>query len=197
MYKVKSLIFTIVALSLLIIEPSISFAQNNTVKRSEMETVNMSRAFEALENGDTEEMLKYLGYEIKSNPKNGYAYAWAAYVYQYYDDFANVLYHSDKALKYIPSKDKEYVSFTYYTRARCYEDMEQYDKALGDYNKAISISPKMSDLYEDRAELYYKLGQYDLSDNDYMKITELDESKVIGYMGIGRNAGAGKICRSH
>ena len=73
-----------------------------------LNTANMSRVFEAYNNNDAAEMKKYLELEIASNPKNGYAYAWQALVYEFYNEYGKALSAANSALKYIPTKDKTY-----------------------------------------------------------------------------------------
>lgn len=160
------------------------FAQD----RKEMNTANMSRAIEAYSNSDPGEMYKWLREELSNNPDNGYAYSWLALVYVYYDDASNSIVAADKALKLIPKKDKEYQVFVYTTRASAYSKVEEYDKALSDYNSAIKTDPSNSDLYQRRGDFYFERGKYALSDKDYQKYIELEPARPLGFMGIGRNA---------
>lgn len=168
---------------LLVLMPMLSFGQD----RKEMETANMNRALEALQAYDYEEAIKYFRNELYYNPKNGYASSWLSYIYDKKRDYANAIYFSEQALKNLPGKDKDYVAFAYSTRGRSYFELEEYDKAFADYEKAIKIAPAAT-LYEERAEMYYQLDKYDLSDNDYKKLIELEPSSAMGYMGLGRNA---------
>lgn len=75
----------------------------------------------------------------------------------------------------------------YGIKGMIYTNIEEYDKAISVYEKAIEKCPNDINLYEKRAELYYRLGDYDLSDKDYDKIIKLDEGYITAYMGIGRN----------
>ena len=156
------------------------------------DSYNYNRAMEALEKQDNQEALEYLNKEIKENPKNGYAYSWIAYIYVNQEENGLALTAVDKALKYLPSKDKEYVTYAYTTRAGVYQILKEYDKALSDYEKAIKVDPNEIRLYKYRAQLLYELEKYDLSDKDYQKIIDLDQGDVVGYVGMGRNANARK-----
>lgn len=160
----------------------------NAQKREEMNTAAMSRAMESINSGDAPEALKQLNIEIGNHPKNGYAYLWLGYIYYTQDENGYALQSLDKAIKYIPSKDKEYLSFAYKCRADLYfKKLEEHDKALADYNKAVSYDSKNIQNYVDRAEFYYQQKKYDIADKDYRKIIDIDPSNVMGYMGIGRN----------
>lgn len=155
--------------------------------RKELNTSNMSRAIEAYSNGDAAEMRKFLDAEIKSNPKNGYAYSWLALVCCYYDEYGYAVSASDKALQFIPKRDKEYVVFAYTTRARAYVSLGENGKALSDFNAAIKTDPSIASLYQNRGDFYYETGEYDLADRDYRKYISLEPSDPLGYMGLGRN----------
>ena len=159
-------------------------AQN--VKRPD--TYYYNRGMECLREGKEADAYDYFENETRDNPQNGYAYAWMGYIL-----FSNELYGDglallDKALKYLPSKDKEFVGLVYGMKGDLYAALEDYDNALDNYSKSIKMTPEEPIPYENRAELYYTIEKYDLSDKDYDKVIELDPSSYKGYMGKGRNA---------
>lgn len=156
------------------------------------DSYNYNRAMEALDKQEDQEALDYLGKELKENPKNGYAYSWATYIYKYRGENGHALTAADKALQYLPKKDTEYVTFTLTTRAGVYQDLKEYDKALADYARAIKGDPENLKLYKDRGQLLYELEKYDLADKDYQKVIDLDQGDAVGYVGLGRNAIAQK-----
>ena len=165
-----------------------SFAQSN--KRPD--SYNYNRAVEAIQNNNVEEALDYLKKEISEYPKNGYAYSWLAYVREYQEEYGLALSAADLAVKNIPTKDAEYAIFALSVRARTYHHLEEDEKALADYARAIKIAPENLKLYEERAQLLFELKDYLSADKDYNKIIEIDKGNVMGYMGLGRNAKARK-----
>lgn len=152
------------------------------------DSYNFTRAMEAMDNENTEEALDYLNKEIKENPKNGYALVFVAQIRSYQEEYGRALTAANLAMKYVPEKDKVYKAFGHSVRAEVYINLEETDKALEDYNKAINYTPDDEDLYKSRAQLYYNEKKYDLANKDYQKIISLDPGSVIGYMGLGRNA---------
>lgn len=50
---------------------------------------------------------------------------------------------------------------TYYDRGLNYFVMEEYDKALVEFNQAITINPQFADAYNNRGMTYAQLQQYD------------------------------------
>lgn len=164
------------------------FADN--IKRPD--SYNYTRGVEAIQNNNVEEALEYLNKEIAEYPNNGYAYSWIAVVRNHLEEYGQALTAVNMAIKKIPSKDKEYISFAYATRAAIYLCLDDTVHALKDYSQAISATPDDSRIYNQRAQIYYEQGRFDLADNDYKKMISLDEGDVMGYMGIGRNANTQK-----
>lgn len=161
-------------------------------KMKRPDSYNYNRGVEAIQNNNAEEALEYLNKEISEYPDNGYAYSWIALVRNYLEEYGKALTAANMAIKKTPSKDKEYVSFAYATRAAIYLNLEDTVHAIKDYSQAISAMPEKSQLYNQRAQIYYEQGKYSLADADYNKMISLDEGDVMGYMGIGRNANAQK-----
>lgn len=177
-----------ILLSLSIACSSILYADN--IKRPD--SYNYTRGIEAIQNNNAEEALKYLNQEISEHPENGYAFAWVALVRVSTEEFGRALTASNIAIKKIPSKDKEYKSLAYSTRAQVFLNLNDTVHALKDYAQAIALTPEDDRLYNARAQVYYEQGKYDLADNDYRKMISLKEGDVMGYMGLGRNANAQK-----
>lgn len=161
-------------------------------KMKRPDSYNYNRGVEAIQNNNAEEALEYLNKEISEYPDNGYAYSWIALVRNYLEEYGKALTAANMAIKKTPSKDKEYVSFAYATRATIYLNLEDTVRAIKDCTQAISAMPEKSQLYNQRAQIYYEQGKYSLADADYNKMISLDEGDVMGYMGIGRNANAQK-----
>lgn len=178
-----------ILLTMMVFCSSTMFADSN-IKRPD--SYNYTRGVEAIQNNKAEEALEYLNKEIAEHPDNGYAYSWLALVKNYNEDFGEALTASNVAIKKIPSKDKEYKSFAYSTRAKVFLNLQDTVQAYKDYAAAISLTPQNDKLYNARAQVYYEQEKYDLSDQDYRKMISLKEGDVMGYMGIGRNANAQK-----
>ena len=71
-------------------------------------------------------------------------------------------------------------------RAKLYEILEQYDKALADYTKMIELDPKSRVLhnyntYFERLKLYLKLGDLQKAEEDCNTFIELDPKDPEGY----------------
>ena len=173
----------VLSLVVLIFATTLS-AQN--IKRPD--TYNYNRGVEAIQNENYQEALDYLNKEAADNPKNGYAFAWIAMIRNYGEEYGRALTAADLAIKYLPKKDEEYVTFGYINRAAVYLNLEDTVKALADYTSVIRLYPKNTDGYEKRAQVYFEQEKYDLSDADYRKMIELEPGNTMGYMGLGRNA---------
>lgn len=71
------------------------------------ETFNMQKAYEAFQNQDYQTAVDCLNKELADDAKNGYAYLWMAIAYTTVDDYGSMLTNSNKAIQYLPKKDKE------------------------------------------------------------------------------------------
>lgn len=164
---------------------------NNSEKELEregMNSANMSRAMEALEKEDIAEMTYWIGKEIDANPENGYAFAQLAWADVITEEYGNAITHATTALEHLPKKDKEYVGFAYASRAAAYNHLEQYDKALADYNAAVKAEPDNAGRFYQRGEFLFSRKEYKLSDKDFKECIRIKPGEPLGYVAMGRNA---------
>lgn len=175
----------LITVLLLVLSVIVGYADD--FKRPQMETYNYQRARELIDENKFEDAYTCVQQELAADPKNGYAYLLLGGLYYKNSDYGEALSNYDKALKYIPKKDKFFVALTHAWKGHIYQKMEEYDKALAEYTVAIKISPDEVTFYDDRGELYYNLKDYASAEADYKKITELEPANSLGYMGLGRN----------
>ena len=159
-----------------------------TFAQKRPESYNYLRGVEAFQNENYSEALDYLNRELTDNPKNGYAFSWMAKLRFEMKEYGKALNAADKALKYLPKKDSEYMVFGLTTRAEVYLILKDTLKAVEDYSTAIRIAPDNTSLLDDRAQVYFEQKKYDLANADFKKMIELEPGNVLGYMGFGRNA---------
>lgn len=151
------------------------------------QTYNVNRAIEELDNGNEAEAKKYIEKELAENPKNLYAMIWMGALNGSEGEQWKGLSQIDDAIKKISKKEKDLMSFAYYTKGYIYEGIDEKEKAIDSYSKAIKCTPEDVDLYNKRGDILYFLGKYEMSDKDYKKIIELKPDYIYGYMGLGRN----------
>lgn len=156
------------------------------------ETFNMQKAYEAFQNQDYQTAVDCLNKELADDAKNGYAYLWMAIAYTTGDDYGSILTYSDKAIQYLPKKDKESRGVAFNLRSSAYSGLGQQDLALADISEAINLDPKDVDYLNSRAQIYFEQFQYELADADAKKITELEPGNPLGWLCLGRNADARK-----
>lgn len=149
---------------------------------------NYKRAMELLESeSDQNEAMDYLQKEVADHPKNGYAYYWIGALYEGNDMPIDALEPTNKAIALL-QKDKEFITFAYRRRARIYLDLGKEKEALNDWNLSLKANPKDVSTYYDRADYYYQKDMYAEADADFDKISSIDPTSTLGYMGKGRNA---------
>jgi tetratricopeptide (TPR) repeat protein len=70
----------------------------------------------------------------------------------------------------------------YNMRALAFLKTKQYDYAIGDYGKVISLNPKFADAYHNRGIAYANTGKYDEAIEDYNKAVEIKPKDVNVYV---------------
>lgn len=149
---------------------------------------NFLRGVELYDDDNYESAATYFEKELEQNPKNGYAHLYSGLLAEYNEDISQALQWAGTALKYLPKKDPEYVAYALLLRARCYEALEQDDKAIQDMEQAAALQPDMTRVHSQMAEFYYKRDEYAKSDASFQRLVELEPGDVFGYMGLARNA---------
>lgn len=157
------------------------------LQRPDTETFNYKRAIEALNANNLDEAISYFSKEIQENMQNGYALAMRGDTKSKKGDNGDALMDYNRALKYLPTKDREFVAATKSARGIVYLEMGDTIKGLADLNNAIELMPENLEYLEKRAQIYYEQSKYDLSDNDYQSIMKINDGYYMSYMGLGRN----------
>ena len=80
---------------------------------------------------------------------------------------------------------KNLLAIAYVNRGSAYGEKGHYDRAIEDFNKAISINPNYAGAYNNRGNAYYKKGQYDRAIEDYNKAIALDPNDALAYTNRG------------
>ncbi|MBT9438251.1 MAG: tetratricopeptide repeat protein, partial [Desulfobacterales bacterium] len=69
----------------------------------------------------------------------------------------------------------------YYNRGVAYAFLNQYERAIEDYNKAIALDPNNAEAYNNRGVAYAFLNQYERAIADYNKAIALDPNFAMAY----------------
>lgn len=178
----KKCIFTLVTLMLFC--GAGAFAKKDNNKNS----YAFTRGQECFSNDDYSGAAEWFGREIVDNPKNGMAHFYLAMLHYAQKEYGTALNDVDKALKYLPKKDKETRSLSFYCRSNICLETGDTIGALADLGDAIGLDPSDTDLLYARGDIYYDQKKYDLADADYRKMIELEPGNVMAHMGLGRNA---------
>ena len=99
----------------------------------------------------------------------------------YAKDYEAAINYYTKAIdqKYSPLAD------AYNNRGIAKHKLQQYDEAIKDYDKAISLDPNYAHAYFGRGVAKHKLQQYDEAIKDYDKAISLDPNDAHAYFGRG------------
>ena len=151
------------------------------------QTYNYEEGVKAYDESNFEKALDYFNRDIKDNPESGFSYYYCALIHHYLDQNDLAISNINKSINNLTSKEKNWISPAYGIKGDIYKKIEQYDKALESYSKAIKLSPKKISAYTDRAQLYYQMKEYVKAEEDYKKAKLIDESEVMAWAGLGRN----------
>lgn len=143
---------------------------------------NYQRGVEAINNDNYEEGESYLLAELDDNPKNGYAYAWLAVVEEDKDELGSAINMLNKALQYIPKKDKYYIAWSYSSLARIYCKLEDHTTCIRYITLAVKTEPTNSSWLQYRSIIYREMGNYALAIADAQQIIKLLPGSTTGYL---------------
>jgi tetratricopeptide (TPR) repeat protein len=77
------------------------------------------------------------------------------------------------------------VAQAYYHRGWAYHSTNQYQQAMGDYDRAISIAPAVPEFYNDRGVLWRELGNNERAMQDFDQAILLKPSYALSYTNRG------------
>ncbi|MFN8449546.1 MAG: hypothetical protein U0521_13425 [Anaerolineae bacterium] len=72
-------------------------------------------------------------------------------------------------------------AFFYYARATTYQNLQEYELAIADYDHTIMLDPTDIPSYYDRSIAYSFLHQYEAALADVNRVLELDPNSAIAY----------------
>ncbi len=104
--------------------------------------------------------------------------------------FADWLYASKKygdCLKFgdVYIEKEPNIDVAYYNRGLAYDGLNQHERAIGDYNKAIELNPNLAKAYSNRGLAYADLSQYERAIGDYSKAIGLNPNLAQAYYNRG------------
>ena len=105
------------------------------------------------------------------------------------EDYAKAVAELSEVLKLLPNDDDSFTEGVYtctkgdiyQERGSYYGSLEQPEKALADFDKAISLEPKKGGHYYSRSLFYIKNGEMEKAKADVEKAVELDPKEAGRY----------------
>lgn len=174
---------TILSLCCSLMAASAVMAQGNV---NRPQTYNYQSGIEAYQKENLKESLEYFEKELEQNPKNGYAMLWEAYVYHASERYGEALGMTDKSLKYLPSKDKEYIAMAHGMRGDLNIILGDTIQALADYDKAYKAG-KDNDYVYKKCNIYDEQGRYGEVDTELRRLLDRDKTDAVAWVYLGRN----------
>ena len=170
-------------------------AYNGYGQKKQPSDYHLQKAIDLMQNnGDEKEVMECLDQQLQETPDNADARVVRATLYLKQKKYGNALSDMNLAIKYY-KKGGIFPKYTiYWGRARAYYDMEDFDKALADYDTAYKLVLKdkkgttdIHDILYERAQIYYDLKDYANADADYWQMLKHDEADQVAMIGLIRN----------
>lgn len=163
----------------------VSALAQNGVKRPD--SYNYTKGVQAYNDGDYAKSLEYFEKELQANPKNGYAMLCESVIYEVYNKYDQALDFVEKALKYLPKKDRLFVGSAYEGRGRIREALGDNMSALADYERAFKTDGNESHLYK-VCGIYNVQGRYEEESKVIERMMKVNGNNVVTWVYAGHNA---------
>lgn len=150
------------------------------------DSYNYRRGVEAYDEGERELATQYFNKELSENPKNGYAWLYAASISENNGDVADALKFYTNALKHIPKGANSMRRQAYNNRASIYLELKDTVRALDDLSVAVKENKEDVATLAARGNIYRVMRQYDKALEDFNRIRAIDEFDISGIIGVGR-----------
>ena len=79
----------------------------------------------------------------------------------------------------------------YYRRGLAYSNLNQYQRAIQDFDEAIRLNPRVAETYNNRGSAYNMLGQHQRALQDYNEALRIDPQYTRAY---AKEASPSSIC---
>ncbi len=73
----------------------------------------------------------------------------------------------------------------HFTLGNQWAEQTRYDKAIEEYDEAISLNPADADMYNNRGIAYYKLDQFEKAMRDYDEAIRINPEHALAYYNRG------------
>ncbi len=122
---------------------------------------------------------------VKKSPKNERGYLNLCQYYSARKDFTKALFYCDSAITLDPHGKNYLIADAYINRGSVYSDLGQYDRALDDYLKAVSLSPRNSKVFNNIGNVYAKKREYVSAIENYNRSLMLNPRYALAYFNRG------------
>lgn len=177
----KHLLLTIILVAMSAMQ---AFAQTDNRM---LDSYNMQSGLKAYQDNDYAKCMEFMDKELEQNPKNGYAMLTKAFVYMTNYQYGQALDLVEKALKFIPKKDKTYTGAALEAYGQVKENLGDSIAALSFYERAFKADNDCSHLFK-KCDIYNAQGNYDQEKKEIERMMGFDRNSAVVWTYAGRNA---------
>lgn len=146
------------------------------------QSYNFNQGVKFFEQGDYKESIDYFDREIADNEKNGHAHYYKSLIYKSSEDYQNALKSISRAIEVIQKKDLEWKSAAFQVRGQIQSLLNNYPKAIIDYNSALALGINKVKILQERGDVYYFLRDIEKAQKDFYEAIKIDESDTESYL---------------
>ncbi len=126
--------------------------------------------------------LKFINDKLDNHQNNAVLHYNKGLVYKYRKRYKKAISSFEKALK---SNNEVYKEETLLMRGVSYQNRQNYDASIEDFNTVISLNDSNINAYYNRGYSYYKLHDYRKAIKDFKQVISMDAENSNGYYNLG------------
>jgi len=152
-----------------------------TAQKSDKTAYSYLRGVECYEEGNYADAGDYFLQALKENEENGYAYCYIGLLASNNGYNGVALSSYARALKYIPSQDREFLAFLHRHRADAYWAIDDTLKTMQEVEQAVKLDPKKAEYVFIHGMLQWNCKNLDAAKQDMLRALALDSTYALFY----------------
>lgn len=147
------------------------------------------RAEEAYGKEDLDECLQFCCKGVEENPKDGYCWAIIAEIYskRAYARYADALEAAEKALAFLPKKDKQWIGFTHNVCGEVYYKVGDFERSIEAYKTSLAYYPNDGRIRYGLADVYREMKRYEEANKELQILLDQTPAEPVVWAAMAYN----------
>jgi tetratricopeptide (TPR) repeat protein len=100
--------------------------------------------------------------------------------------FSSALMELNSIIDGVDSRNMDCIAMAYYFRGNAYMQLNDFEQAVDDFNKVVSVNPEHAQAYFDRGRAFRQLNKIDSAEKDFKYFISLEPDHFKGYWMLGK-----------